>query len=258
MRGGRNTFSVVVDGQEVGVLNTSKHPHDYLLYSSRSNPFATEGHEDEGDAGSQKPHVKNSVTTFELRKRTESRSIFNYITNKATSVVTVFDVSVTEGATLEKFADNNSQRAIEFVGDSDFTGFGNLGEKTGLGFTSAFSASANLQDVTQAVPSFVAKAFGAEYCVTGMYYIVYTCFSSFLMFFRQLELTGKKIAKRNKPKATRMDKTNLQRGVALGLPSTSPCPTARTTLPSLKFTIGIWLRIPPQRANLLDQVKERF
>mmetsp|Transcript_16894 Transcript_16894/g.32994 ORF Transcript_16894/g.32994 Transcript_16894/m.32994 type:complete len:532 (-) Transcript_16894:126-1721(-) len=169
MRGGYNFFTVQIDDHPARVLACRSKLNDYLLYKSKSGP-------------SHPP-----TTTFELRKRTEAKSVFSYVTNKTTGLVSVNSIFLSPGAVLEQivpiardlpgFCNDRKEdaavpqlikhRTIEFVGDSDFAGFGNLGGKTGMGFHNAFAVSAALQNVDQSIPGHVSRAFNADYSVVA-------------------------------------------------------------------------------------------
>lgn len=162
MDGGRNFFNVLIDGHRVAVLRTRSGVRDYLVELELPGDVADRRPLCEGQA-SQPPRV------VELQKRTEARigtplgSLVGLVT-----LPVAFHGLLLEGGCLMDAPPAPSRR-IEFVGDSETSGFGNLGRSqpghpSVLGILAMHLAD---QDAHQAWPAFVAQECGADFHVVA-------------------------------------------------------------------------------------------
>ena len=156
MDGGRCCFTVTVGERPPALLRTKAGVVDYLIASGLD---------------------VNAVTNITVRKRTEPRavtgmSIFRIF---ATTVFTTTSAARVVGVLLDAGAGSAAEdaellpgpppppRRIEFVGDSDMCGFGNLSRHSG--FLAGLLRLGHLvgeSDATAAWPLVVADALGAE------------------------------------------------------------------------------------------------
>ncbi|CAL1165136.1 unnamed protein product [Cladocopium goreaui] len=136
MDGGRNYFNVLINGSLVCVLKTFSAVRDYLV--------PTDGE-----------------SIVEVQKRTEAK--IGSITQKETSSVTLHGLVLEDGS-LEDLPQDTPKR-LEFLGDSETSGFGNLGpSQPGVpNLRSVLTVNVAHQDANQAWPALVAKAFGADF-----------------------------------------------------------------------------------------------
>lgn len=145
--GGKNYFNVLVDGQQATVLRTSRGIRDYRL--------------DLPDMAAAKYMIK-------IQKRTENKigNALEASFGNFTGPVVFYGVVIPETSQISEHpAAARITRRLEFLGDSETSGFGNLGpSQPGLpGLRQFLAMSARHQDANQAWPCLVAKALEAEY-----------------------------------------------------------------------------------------------
>eukprot|EP00928_Gymnodinium_smaydae_P086954 TRINITY_DN71333_c0_g1_i1.p1 TRINITY_DN71333_c0_g1~~TRINITY_DN71333_c0_g1_i1.p1 ORF type:complete len:404 (+),score=19.30 TRINITY_DN71333_c0_g1_i1:59-1270(+) len=142
MDGGGNFFNVLVDGHLSEVLQTKRGTRDYPLRD-----------------------LPQSRCVVEVQKRTEPiiGTVAQALMRRETSTVNFFGVIVQGGDIGE--SPSPSTRRLEFVGDSETSGFGNLGpsQPGGPNLKAMLTVNPAHQDANQAWPAFVAKALGAEF-----------------------------------------------------------------------------------------------
>ena len=138
MDGARNYFNILINGSLLCVLKTFSAVRDYLLPS----------------------HEGRYV--LEVQKRTEAK--IGSLTQKETSVVQLYGI-VLENGSLEELPAEETSRRLEFLGDSETSGFGNLGpsQPGAPGLKSLLTMNIAHQDAMQAWPAVVAKAFDADF-----------------------------------------------------------------------------------------------
>ncbi|CAE8713637.1 unnamed protein product [Polarella glacialis] len=163
MDGGRNYFNIVVDGQAVEVLETRQGVRDYLIQAGSSSGLAS------ASADGSSSGVHSRTRTFEVQKRTEASiaTLFGSLLGRGTKVVVVYGVVSEDGAVLQDAPMRLDQPRLEFLGDSDTTGFGNLGpsQPGTITLRSLLTMSPAQQDVFQSWPALTSRALGAEFHV---------------------------------------------------------------------------------------------
>lgn len=156
MDGGRSHFNVVVDGQQVAVLQTSRGLQDYELDLRSNRGLLSQA------------QVPQPSRVVELQKRTEPRiaSFLQAAIGRTTYAVALHGILLEAGAELEG-PPQLPERRLEFVGDSETSGFGILGpsEPGNPTLRSACGMSPAEQDVMQTWPALVARVLGAEFHV---------------------------------------------------------------------------------------------
>ena len=102
-----------------------------------------------------------SIVTFQLTKRNEPTSGLLITTYHCTKFSGIHIDQKAHHINQVEEKTNRQRRHIEFIGDSDTAGFGNLGKATSI--NSILSGGPSKQDTSQAWPAFVAHEFDADY-----------------------------------------------------------------------------------------------
>ncbi|CAJ1330134.1 unnamed protein product [Effrenium voratum] len=141
MDGARNYFNVLVNASLLCVLKTYPQVRDYPL---------------------KLPGPDSEMRVIEVQKRTESR--IGGTMQKPTGPVVLHGVMLEDG-TLEELEEDTQERRLEFLGDSETSGFGNLGpsQPGAPGLRSLLTVNIAHQDGNQAWPALAAKALDADF-----------------------------------------------------------------------------------------------
>eukprot|EP00933_Yihiella_yeosuensis_P051428 TRINITY_DN49363_c0_g1_i1.p1 TRINITY_DN49363_c0_g1~~TRINITY_DN49363_c0_g1_i1.p1 ORF type:complete len:413 (-),score=55.31 TRINITY_DN49363_c0_g1_i1:304-1542(-) len=153
--GGHNYFNVLINGHHAGVIETKTRSEGFYEL-----PIDTEG--------------SNDLRHFEIQKRTEAKisSFWGGLSGKSTHVV-VFYGLVTYPASENpinlhgEHEEGLKRPLIEFLGDSETAGFGNIGpsQPGNPGLKSLLTANPSHQDANQAWPVMVGKSLKTDYHV---------------------------------------------------------------------------------------------
>ncbi|CAK9068706.1 unnamed protein product [Durusdinium trenchii] len=145
MDGARNYFNILINGILVCVLKTHSDVRDYLMPSP--------------EPASEASYI------LEVQKRSEAK--IGSLTQKPTSVVHLHGIILEDSGSLEelRLEDTQSSVRLEFLGDSETSGFGNLGpSQPGVpGLKSMLTMNVAHQDAMKAWPAVVAEAFDADF-----------------------------------------------------------------------------------------------
>ncbi|CAE6953258.1 ce2C [Symbiodinium sp. CCMP2592] len=147
MDGARNYFNVLVNGGLLLVLKTSAALRDYRL----DIPVPTAPARPAGAGGS----------VVEVQKRTEA--LIGSLFQKPTGLVVLHGIIA--DSELEELPPDEVTRQLEFLGDSETSGFGNQGpsQPGEPGLISVLSMHPAHQDANQAWPALVAGALKADF-----------------------------------------------------------------------------------------------